>query len=181
MSYLSCLRAILYCPNNSSLFANINAWFTNIKLILLLIYEGPIHLSYSTFANQFGSLTYVKYKKLFFTLSSLNENSLLAIPAHKKLSHCFSFNIQLELWQIQFLKTRQTWNDQLWEGWSITVVFAPLYIHLHEEVNVFTIDQYLINFNSNCLQPVGIVIERFHVIFSLLFHLIAYESSFGFF
>ena len=39
--------------------------------------------------------------------------------------HCFSFNIYLELWQIQVLKTRQTWNDQFSEGWSRTVVFDP--------------------------------------------------------
>ena len=34
---------------------------------------------------------------------------------------------------------------------NITVFFAPFHIHLHEEVNVVTIDQELINFNNNCI------------------------------
>ena len=33
MSHFSWLRAILYCSNNSSLFSNINAWYTDIKWI----------------------------------------------------------------------------------------------------------------------------------------------------
>ena len=34
MSYLSQLRAILYFSNNTSIFANLNEWFTNIRWIL---------------------------------------------------------------------------------------------------------------------------------------------------
>ena len=99
---------------------SINTWFTDIKCIYFLD-EGNIHLSYSTSANHYGYLTCVKYKKHVFTFNRSNENCLLEITAHKTLSHCFSFNISLIVWQSRFLKTRQTRNYQFLEGWSITV------------------------------------------------------------
>ena len=92
MSYLSWLRAILYCSNNSSLFA-ILMHGTPLSNGLFFVDEGQIHLSYYTSANQYGSLTCAKYKKLFSSLSRSNENSLFEITAHKTLSRFLSFNI----------------------------------------------------------------------------------------
>ena len=62
MSYLSRLRAIIYCSKNSSLLAIIMHSLL-ISNGLLFLGEGPIHFSYSTFANQYGSLICVKYTK----------------------------------------------------------------------------------------------------------------------
>ena len=43
------------------------------------------------------------------------------------------------------------WNDQCSGGLSRTVVFTPFNINNNKEFNVFTIDQELINLNSNRL------------------------------
>ena len=92
MSDLSRLRAILYGPNNSSLFA-ILMHGTHISNALIFKDEGQIHFSYSISANQYVPLTCEKYKNIFSDFISSNENSIFAITAHKTLSHCFSFNI----------------------------------------------------------------------------------------
>ena len=68
MSYLSRLRAILYCSNKSSLLAIIINSLP-ISNGLIFLDEGHINVSYSTLANHYGSLTCVKYKKPFFTFS----------------------------------------------------------------------------------------------------------------
>ena len=70
MSYLSWLRAILYCSNNSSLFA-ILMHGTPLSNGLFFVDEGQIHFSYSTSANQYGSLTCVKYKKPLLCLQQI--------------------------------------------------------------------------------------------------------------
>ena len=140
MALLSCLKAFLYFSNNSSLFAILmHGLSIPIGLFCEDVYH--IHCSYSTFAKQYGSLTSVTYKKTFFNFSRSNENTLLTITANIKMSHCFNFNIYLELWQIQFLKMWQTLNDYFLVRWSTTVVFAPLHIYLHEEVNELTADK----------------------------------------
>ena len=113
---MSRIRAIIYFSNNSSLLAIIMRGLP-ISNEFIFLDEVNIHFPY---------VTYVKYKNPFFTFSRSNENSLLEVTAHKTISHCLSFNIYLELWQSQFLKTRQMCNDQFSEGWSRTVVFAPL-------------------------------------------------------
>ena len=70
MSYLSRFRAILYCLNNSYLLAiimhglPISNWF-------FFLNEGRIHFYYSTFANQYESLTCVKYKKKSLCLQQI--------------------------------------------------------------------------------------------------------------
>ena len=92
VSYLSPLRAILYCSNNSSLFA-ILMHGTRISNRLNILYKVQIYLSYSTSANHYGSLTFVKYKNLLFAFIGLNYNSIFAITAHKTLRCCLSFNI----------------------------------------------------------------------------------------
>ena len=51
-----------------------------------------IDSSYSTFANQYGSLTSVKYKNPFFNIRRLNENTHFTIIAHITMSH-FSTSI----------------------------------------------------------------------------------------
>ena len=56
-----------------------------------------IDSSYSTFANQYGSSTSVKYKKPFFNIRRLNENTHVTVIAHITLSHFLNFNIYLEL------------------------------------------------------------------------------------
>ena len=67
VSYLSQSRAIIYCSINSSLLAIlING--TPISNGLIFLDEGNIHLSYSTPANHYGSLIWVKYQKLFLCL-----------------------------------------------------------------------------------------------------------------
>ena len=78
MSYLSRLRAILYCSNNSALIVilihglPISNGFYRYQMDSFFKDEGHIHISYSTSANQYGYLTCVKYKKLFFSFSRSN-------------------------------------------------------------------------------------------------------------
>ena len=138
VSYLYWLRSIIYCSNNTSLLS-ILIHGKRISNGFIFLDEIQKYLSYSTSKNQDGSLTCEKYKKIF-AFSRSNENSIFATTAHKSLICCLSFNMYLELWQSQFLKTSQTWNDKCLGGWSRTVVFAPLHIHSNEEVNVFSID-----------------------------------------
>ena len=77
MSYVSQLRAIIYCSNNSLLFV-ILMHGTRISNELYFLDEGQINFSYSTSANHYGSLTCVKYKNFFFAFSISNENSIFA-------------------------------------------------------------------------------------------------------
>ena len=76
---------------------------------------------YSTFANQYVSLTSVKYKNTFFNIRRLNENTHFTVIAHITLSHFFNLNITPELWKISFLKMWQTFN---------AVITAKLHIYI---------------------------------------------------
>ena len=58
MLYFSDLRAILYCSNKSSCLAILMHGLP-ISNGLFFLDEGHIHFSYSTFEEQYGSLTCV--------------------------------------------------------------------------------------------------------------------------
>ena len=52
-----------------------------------------IHCYYSIFANQYGSLTSVKYKKTFFIIRRLNENTHVTVIANITFSHFLNFDM----------------------------------------------------------------------------------------
>ena len=71
MSYLSLLRAIIYCSNNTSPIAILMHGLP-ISNGFFFLDEGHIHFSYSTSANHFGSLTCSKYKNLLIAFNGSN-------------------------------------------------------------------------------------------------------------
>ena len=70
MSCLSQLRAIIYFQNNTSLLSILMHGLP-ISNGFIFLDEGHVHLSYSTSANHYVSLTYVKYKQNFLYLQQI--------------------------------------------------------------------------------------------------------------
>ena len=83
MPYLSLLRSIIYCSNNSSLFANFNAWFTNIKWIRFL---------------RCMSYTFVllNFRKPVWILNMCNIQKIFYLPSADRM--------RIFLWQVQHTK-----------------------------------------------------------------------------
>ena len=130
---------------------NLNARFTNIKWVIFL---------------RLRSYTFVllNFRKLVCILNMCKIQKTFSLPSEDWMRIVFCKLQHQKNWVIVWVSTYNLncdkatfskwgrrgminfWKDEVW---SRTVVFAPLHIHFHEEVNVFTINQELININSN--------------------------------